>query len=747
MRRIFHATTAIVASLSLLAPDLVAAQQAAGTGEAEAGAEVAPKKPRNAGAADQPENGNGDEARQQRRAQPSPENAEPENAEAGGQPDQPGADAAAADDVPAPRAADAEQPAPEEARPATEMPSGQSVPATPAEPETAEQPETVEQDLPAPKPRAVREATPERPAQVQRQVDDTAPDAAPREGRQDIRAPEPAPDAAALREGLVKDVQAADGQAADGQTPPAPNRARANREAGQDQADTPAADAPVGDDPDALRRALAEEVQPPTNPQRDGQAENGPAADGQTANGQTADGQTPPAPDRARPNRGARQDQADTPAPAADAPVGDDPDALRRALAEEVQPPANPERGADGEDSDPNPGQNRIPRAADDAPEAGAVETDAARAAANPQPPAPSEALRALTDRDDDAEAPRGQVSDFTIGEDDARRSDEDFATSVGRSLDEDQIRELREDAQRDDDDDDRGRDIARLALAGLAGYAVGSWMSNDRQVALNTGDRVVVTMPDGSQQLIKNDDTLLFRPGSNVQTESYEDGSSITTVLREDGSRVVTIRDANMNILRRSVVWPDGRSTMLIDDTADVTPVRVADLPPPARPVDYTDQMSEEALRDALMRESSIDRRFSLGQIRNIAQVRALVAPLDIQSITFDTGSAAITPNQAEQLSALGRVIAQSVRDNPGELYLIEGYTDAVGSDASNLALSDRRAESVALALTEYFDVPPENMVVQGYGEQFLRVQTQDAERSNRRVAVRRITDLIEQN
>ena len=77
----------------------------------------------------------------------------------------------------------------------------------------------------------------------------------------------------------------------------------------------------------------------------------------------------------------------------------------------------------------------------------------------------------------------------------------------------------------------------------------------------------------------------------------------------------------------------------------------------------------------------------------------------------------------------------------------MIEGYTDAVGSKASNLALSDRRAESLALALTEYFQVPPENMVVQGYGEDFLLVPSDGPQRENRRVGVRRITDLLEQS
>jgi outer membrane protein OmpA-like peptidoglycan-associated protein len=72
--------------------------------------------------------------------------------------------------------------------------------------------------------------------------------------------------------------------------------------------------------------------------------------------------------------------------------------------------------------------------------------------------------------------------------------------------------------------------------------------------------------------------------------------------------------------------------------------------------------------------------------------------------------------------------------------------YTDATGAAAMNLALSDRRAESVALALTQYFDIPPENMVVQGYGETELRLKTERNEPRNRRVAVRIITPLLSQ-
>jgi hypothetical protein len=79
-----------------------------------------------------------------------------------------------------------------------------------------------------------------------------------------------------------------------------------------------------------------------------------------------------------------------------------------------------------------------------------------------------------------------------------------------------------------------------------------------------------------------------------------------------------------------------------------------------------------------------------------------------------------------------------------PSEVFLIEGHTDAVGSDVDNLSLSDHRAESVALVLSEQFGVPAENLTTQGYGEQYLKVPTQGPERANRRVTVRRIKPLL---
>ncbi len=60
--------------------------------------------------------------------------------------------------------------------------------------------------------------------------------------------------------------------------------------------------------------------------------------------------------------------------------------------------------------------------------------------------------------------------------------------------------------------------------------------------------------------------------------------------------------------------------------------------------------------------------------------------------------------------------------------MFLIEGHTDAVGNAEDNLSLSDRRAESVAIALTQQFNVPAENLTTQGYGEQYLLIPTPGA-------------------
>ena len=135
---------------------------------------------------------------------------------------------------------------------------------------------------------------------------------------------------------------------------------------------------------------------------------------------------------------------------------------------------------------------------------------------------------------------------------------------------------------------------------------------------------------------------------------------------------------------------------------------------------------------------------RMSIQQLKRRPQMRRIAPSIDIQGINFEFGSAAIPRSERREVENIAIAVNTLIDRNPEEVILIEGHTDAVGSGASNLALSDRRAETVAKALTEYFDVPPENLVVQGYGETDLRIETEGDERANRRAAVRIITPLL---
>jgi outer membrane protein OmpA-like peptidoglycan-associated protein len=431
-------------------------------------------------------------------------------------------------------------------------------------------------------------------------------------------------------------------------------------------------------------------------------------------------------------------------APAPDQPVVSEPAAeapadTEAAPAAEAAPEEAPAEAA--------PAAEATGRATPEA--APAVEAEAIPEEAIPVLPVQPDAatgeapVAAAATADPEAAAPAdAEVVEEVVTEDTARSSSEDFANPVNQPA----AAATATAAAKARKKDKGLSDGEKAILLGLGALAVGAMISNNRKVELNSGDRVVVERPDGTYQIIKDDNALLRQPGSTVRTERFDDGSTRTTVTREDGSRIVTIRDAEYRVLRRVHVAPDGRQTLLVDDTVQYQPVDVTRLPPPAPIIEVDPYADEMTLREALSRQSAFDREFSLAQVRDIQQVRALVPVIDLNAITFETGSAAIRPDQAEALAQLGRLMSSYIEANPREMFLIEGHTDAVGSAASNLALSDRRAESVALAMSEYFGVPPENMVVQGYGEEFLKVQTGASERANRRASVRRITDLLRQ-
>jgi OOP family OmpA-OmpF porin len=138
------------------------------------------------------------------------------------------------------------------------------------------------------------------------------------------------------------------------------------------------------------------------------------------------------------------------------------------------------------------------------------------------------------------------------------------------------------------------------------------------------------------------------------------------------------------------------------------------------------------------------LDRAYSLDEIRYSRPLLERMPSVDVDTINFEFGSWTVTPDQAARLAIVADAINKAVTANPSTVFLIEGHTDAVGNDVDNLSLSDRRAEAVAMVLSEQFQVPPENLTTQGYGKQYLKIPTDAPERRNRRVTVRNITPLL---
>lgn len=293
--------------------------------------------------------------------------------------------------------------------------------------------------------------------------------------------------------------------------------------------------------------------------------------------------------------------------------------------------------------------------------------------------------------------------------------------------------------------------------------------IKSHRQERVEGGVKVLV-QPDkrtivrhGGHAFIRHDESARFARFGHVRTHSRPGGGNTTVVSRPGGVQIISMFDRKGNLIERRRRGPNGRETRLIDNRRIWGPgakialglglagLTVALAPPVfAMPrhkyvVEYEDA-SPDDIYEALSAPpvERLDRIYSLDEVRYSVSLRDRMRRIDLDGIKFDFGSWEVTPDQYPKLERIARVMMRIIDRNPNEVFLIEGHTDAVGLDEDNLTLSDHRAEAVADVLTREFDVPPENLVTQGYGEQFLKVATEGPERANRRVAVRRVTPLI---
>lgn len=95
-------------------------------------------------------------------------------------------------------------------------------------------------------------------------------------------------------------------------------------------------------------------------------------------------------------------------------------------------------------------------------------------------------------------------------------------------------------------------------------------------------------------------------------------------------------------------------------------------------------------------------------------AQDMLATGKLVTYGIRFATGSDVVLPESAPVI----RQVAQWLEKNPAAKLTITGHTDNVGTAASNLDLSKRRAAAVAKVLTEQFSIAADRLTPQGKGD-----------------------------
>lgn len=284
------------------------------------------------------------------------------------------------------------------------------------------------------------------------------------------------------------------------------------------------------------------------------------------------------------------------------------------------------------------------------------------------------------------------------------------------------------------------------------------------RNVIVEPDNRVIVRQKN--RTIIRHDDNKRLRhSGREMRRERQKDGTWLIVTAGLAGALIYTLQDDEGRLLRRSRRDKSGRDMVLFDNrrhyyqgrgpsrTYDPYDDPYVSLPPPRVSIPRDQYILEyegasaDDIYDALMAPpvEELSRRYSLDEVRYSYSLLERMRRVDLDAVNFDFGSWDVTEDQYPMLERIADAIHRILEDSPDEVFLLEGHTDAVGSDVDNLSLSDRRAESVAMVLTDEFEIPPENLMTQGYGEYHLKVQTEEPSRVNRRVAIRRITPLLD--
>jgi outer membrane protein OmpA-like peptidoglycan-associated protein len=149
-------------------------------------------------------------------------------------------------------------------------------------------------------------------------------------------------------------------------------------------------------------------------------------------------------------------------------------------------------------------------------------------------------------------------------------------------------------------------------------------------------------------------------------------------------------------------------------------------------QPVDTAAQARESGFVNALRNRKT--RSLSLGERQEIAELAATKPKIDLD-IQFDYNSADISKGSTSAVQELGKALSNP--DLKGSTFVVSGHTDAIGGEAYNQELSERRADTIKKYLTEKYGIAGANLVTVGYGESKPKDASAPMDPTNRRVQV----------
>jgi outer membrane protein OmpA-like peptidoglycan-associated protein len=126
--------------------------------------------------------------------------------------------------------------------------------------------------------------------------------------------------------------------------------------------------------------------------------------------------------------------------------------------------------------------------------------------------------------------------------------------------------------------------------------------------------------------------------------------------------------------------------------------------------------------------------RSLSLGEREEIAEIASTKPKIDLD-IQFDYNSADIRASSMPAVQELGKALSNA--SLKGSTFVVAGHTDAIGGEAYNQDLSERRADTIKRYLADKYGINGTDLVTVGYGKTKPKDPNAPMDPINRRVQV----------